>query len=82
MLGEFVSFAVLILLSLAVYGFVFSYIVHRNLTEVELEPGSRTEYPETLRPNCVHCPHCGAQNETGYTFCQNCVADMNSLNRS
>ena len=27
-------------------------------------------------PSVVVCPRCGAENETGYTYCRNCVSPM------
>ena len=27
-------------------------------------------------PSVVVCPRCGAENDTGYTYCRNCVSPM------
>ena len=27
-------------------------------------------------PTVVTCPRCGTENETGYTYCRNCVSPM------
>lgn len=52
------------------------------------EPGSvedvrdfeeRHRFEERKRsndPSVVVCPRCGAENETGYTYCRNCVSPM------
>ncbi|WP_137284393.1 DUF7577 domain-containing protein [Halorussus salinisoli] len=29
-------------------------------------------------PSVVVCPRCGAENDTGYTYCRNCVSPMSA----
>ncbi|USZ67201.1 zinc ribbon domain-containing protein [Halorussus salilacus] len=32
--------------------------------------------PRNTDPSVVVCPRCGTENETGFTYCRNCVSPM------
>lgn len=36
----------------------------------------RDDRPRSDDPSVVVCPRCGEENETGYTYCRNCVGPM------
>jgi hypothetical protein len=36
------------------------------------------ERPRSDDPSVVVCPRCGTENNTGYTYCRNCVGPMSA----